>query len=449
MIRPEIQFPISKSDMVPAAPRACPMRNEMPKPTCARACAAVFLALLAGSALAADEAAVHRNLMVLDTHMDTPVNFSRPGWDFMAAHTYRDDLSQIDYPRMDKGGLDGGFFAVFTGQGPRTPEGYAAARDAALVRAMEIREMVARHPKTLELALKADDAAPSAAKGKRIVFMSIENSYPLGKDLTLMKTFYDLGVRMIGPIHSINNDLGDSATDPKGPEWHGLSPLGKDFVAEANRLGMLLDASHASDEVFDQMLSLSAAPIILSHSSARAVHNHPRNIDDARIVKLAAAGGVIQINSYSDYLVDKPEIPERTAAMRALAQKYGPFRRLTGDRFKAYLDERHAIEAKYPLPTGSIDDVMAHLLHVLKLVGPDHVGIGLDWDGGGGVAGLEDVAALPEITKRLMAAGYSESDLANIWGGNALRLLRLAEAKAAELARISPFPSNPNPVSPR
>jgi membrane dipeptidase len=407
----------------------------MPKPTLARACLAAILSLSAGSAFAADALAVHQRLMVLDTHMDTPINFTRPGWDIMSAHSFRDDLSQIDYPRMVQGGLDGGFFAVFTPQGPRTPEGYANARDAAIRRAVEIREMVARHADTFELALTAEDAEKIAARGKRIVFMSIENSYPLGKDLSLMKTFRDLGVRMIGPIHFTNNDLGDSATDPKGPEWHGLSPLGKEFVAEANRLGLLLDASHASDDVFDQMLALSASPIILSHSGARAIHNHPRNINDARIVKLAAAGGVIQINSYSDYLVDKPEIPERTAAMRALGQKYGPFRRLTGDTFKAYVAERHAIEEKYPLPTGSIDDVMAHLLHVLKLVGPDHVGIGLDWDGGGGVAGMEDVAAIPEITKRLLAAGYTEDDLAKIWGGNALRLLRQAESKSAELAR--------------
>ena len=357
---------------------------------------------------------LHQRLICLDTHLDTPASLARPGWDMMGAHTFRDDLSQIDYPRMVKGGLDGGFFAIFTPQGPRTPEGNAAARDAGIKRATEIREMVAKHADRFELALKADDAAKIAARGKRIVFMSIENSYPLGKDLTLMKTFYELGVRMLSPVHFTNNDLADSATDPKGAEWHGLSPLGKEFVAEANRLGMVLDASHASDEVFDQMLALSASPIILSHSGARAVHNHPRNIDDARIVKLAAAGGVIQINAYSDYLVDKPAIPERDAAMRALGQKYGPFRTLSGDTFKAYMAERHAIEANYPLPTGSIDDVMAHLLHVLKLVGPDHVGIGFDWDGGGGVAGMEDVAGIPEITKRLMAAGYSENDLANI-----------------------------------
>ena len=363
------------------------------------------------------------------------MNFARPGWDIMDAHTVAGDLSQVDYPRMVKGGLDGGFFAIYTPQGPRTPEGFAAARDAALKRGVEIREMVARHADKFELALRADDAAKIAARGKRIVFMSIENSYPLGKDLSLLKTFYDLGVRMVGPVHFTNNDLGDSSTDPKGPEWHGLSPLGKEFVAEANRLGMILDASHASDEVFDQMLALSTAPIILSHSGVRAVFNHPRNIDDARIQKLAAAGGIIQINSYSDYLVDTPPNPARAAAMRALGTKYGPFRTLSGDRLKAYMAERHAIEAQYPVPMATMDDFMAQMLHAIKLVGADHVGIGLDWDGGGGVTGMEDVAGIPEISKRLLAAGYTEGDLAKIWGGNALRVMRAVEAKAAQNTR--------------
>jgi membrane dipeptidase len=391
---------------------------------------AVLFAAPQGRAANADANAIHERILTLDTHIDTPMNFSRPGWDMMDAHTFTDDLSQVDYPRMVKGGLDGAFFAIFTPQGPRTEQGFARARAAALKRGQEIRDMVARHPDYFALALTADDAAKIAGEGKRFVFMSIENSYPLGKNVSTLKDFYDLGVRMVGPVHFTNNDLGDSATDPKGPEWHGLSPLGKDFVAEANRLGMVLDASHASDEVFDQMLALSRAPIILSHSGSRAVFSHPRNIDDARINKLADAGGVIQINSYGDYLVEAHEIPERNAAMRALGDKYGPFRTLAGETFKSYMSERHAIEAQYPLPKASIGDVMDHLLHVLKLVGPDHVGIGLDLDGGGGVTGMEDVAGIPEITKRLLAAGYLESDLAKIWGGNALRLLREAEAVA-------------------
>ena len=395
----------------------------------------------AQAAAVTDARAVHERLLTLDTHLDTPMNFSRPGWDIMEAHTVEGDLSQVDYPRMVKGGLDGGFFAIFTPQGPRDARGLMRAHDFAVKRGLEIRDMIAKHANQFALALTADDAARIAGQGKRFIYMSIENSYPLGKDVDTLQEFYDLGVRMVGPVHFTNNDLADSATDPKGPEWHGLSPLGKAFVAKANELHMIIDASHASDEAFDQMLALSAAPIILSHSGARAVFDHPRNIDDARIKKLAAKGGVIQINSYSDYLVATPEIPARNTAMRALNQKYGPYRTIPkGEKLTAYMEERHAIEAKYPLPRASLDDVMKHLLHVLKLVGPDHVGIGLDLDGGGGVTGMEDVADIPEITKRLIAAGYSESDLQKIWGGNALRLMR-----DVELTSIRPIPTSFRP----
>ena len=390
------------------------------------------IAVLAAApvAFAAEPNAIHERLLTLDSHLDTPMSFGRAGWSMMDNHTYADDLTQVDYPRMVRGGLDGGFFAIYTGQGPRTPEGYANARDQALRRAVQIREMVARNTGYFELATRAEDAARIVAARKRVVFQSMENAYPIGKDLTLIKTFRDLGVRMIGPVHFSNNDLADSATDPKGPEWNGLSPLGKEFVAEANRLGIVIDASHASDLAFDQMLALSTTPIILSHSGAKAVFNHPRNIDDERIKALAAKGGVIQINSYSDYMIRVPGRPELDAALRALGDKYGPYRLLSGETFRTYVRERRAIEARYPIPRATMNDLMAHILHVLKLAGPDHVGIGLDLDGGGGVTGLEDVEGIPEITRRLLAAGYGEADLAKIWSGNVLRLLREADAKA-------------------
>jgi membrane dipeptidase len=389
--------------------------------------AAIALLATAPGALAAEANAIHQRLLTLDSHLDTPMSFGRPGWSMMENHTYADDLTQVDYPRMVRGGLDGGFFAIYTAQGPRTPEGYArraTRRSSAVEIAKWCRataDISSCHPRRRRARI---------VTAKRAVYQSMENAYPIGKDLTLLKTFRDLGVRMVGPVHFSNNDLGDSATDPKGPEWNGLSPLGKEFVAEANRLGIVIDASHASDQAFDQMLALSTTPIILSHSGVKAIFNHPRNIDDERIKKLAAAGGVIQINSYSDYMVRVPETPERDQALRALGQKYGPYRTLAGDTFRAYVRERLAIEAGYPVPRATMNDLMAHLIHTLKLAGPDHVGIGLDLDGGGGVTGLDDVEAIPEITRRLLQAGYSESDLAKIWSGNVLRLLREADAKA-------------------
>jgi membrane dipeptidase len=385
---------------------------------------AAALAMAPGLARAAENArALHMKLTCLDTHLDMPANLARPGWDVMKRHSYDTDLTQVDYPRMIQGGLDGGFFAIYTPQGPVTEDGMNAMRDAAFLRAAEIREMVAAHPDRFELAFLAEDAKRINAEKKIFVYQSIENSGILGRDVTLLRSFHKLGVRLAGPIHFLNNQLGDSATDKR--EWGGLSPLGKEFVKEANDLGVVLDASHSSDDVFDQMLELSRAPIICSHSSCRAINNHPRNLDDARIKKLAAAGGTIQMNSV--YLIPAPNNPDRSKAEAAIGGKLENLGGMTPAQATATVREvaaqMKALDKKYPVPKATLDDYMKHILHALDLVGPDHVGIGADWDGGGGVVGLEDVSALPKITERLVKAGYTEAQLANFWGGNALRVL--------------------------
>jgi membrane dipeptidase len=284
--------------------------------------------------------------------------------------------------------------------------------------------MVAAHPGQFELAFEPEDAARIAARGKRIVFQSIENSSPLGTDVSLLRVFHKLGVRMAGPVHFKTNQLGDSATDDK--KWNGLSPMGRDFVALANDLGIILDASHASDDVFDQMMDTSRAPIICSHSGCRAVFNHPRNLDDARIKRLAAAGSTIQINSYNEYLVTIPPNPERDKAAAALRGKPLPRDASAADVAKSLRDQVAAakeLDRQYPIPKANFETYMTHVMHALDLVGPDHVGIGADWDGGGGVIGFEDITALPKITDRLVKAGYTEAQLANFWGGNTLRVL--------------------------
>ena len=391
--------------------------------------AAAVLAPLAAHAAANPARALHNRLICLDTHLDTPASLARTGWDIMKRHGGNIDSTQVDYPRMVEGGLTGGFFAIFTPQAPLTPEGLLAMRDAAFLRAAEIREMVAAHPDKFELAFAPEDAARIAAKGKRIVFQSIENSSPLGEDVLLLRVFYKLGVRMAGPVHFTNNQLADSATDKK--KWGGLSPLGKDFVNEANDLGVVLDASHASDDVFDQMSALSRAPIICSHSGCRAVFDHPRNLDDARIKKLAAAGSTIQINSYNEYLVTVPPNPARDQAMAALRAKTraapGASAAEVARSLRDSVAATRTLNAQYPIPRATFETYMNHVLHALDLVGPDHVGIGADWDGGGGVSGMEDVTSLPKITERLVNAGYTEAQLANFWGGNALRVLGKAQ----------------------
>ncbi|KRA61294.1 peptidase M19 [Caulobacter sp. Root656] len=378
---------------------------------------------------AASPRAIHEGLLTLDTHLDTPANFGRPGWDILDRHDAAKDGSQIDYPRMVEGGLDGGFFAIYTPQGPRTPEATRAARDAALIRGVEIREMVAKHGDKFGLALKADDAATIAAQGKRVVFISIENSYPIDGDVTLLSAFYALGVRISGLAHFKNNDMADSSTDK--PEWHGLSPLGKQFVAEANRLGVVLDGSHSSDDVLDQLISLSKTPVILTHSGCKAVFDHPRNVDDARLKALADSGGVIQVDAYSSYLIDTPKNPDREAAMAALMAKAGARAKMTEDQRAAFMTEYKAIDTKWPVRKATFEDFMNHLNHALKVAGVDHVGIGLDFDGGGGVTGLNDASGYWKISERLLAEGYTKADLEKIWSGNVLRLLRAAEAAKA------------------
>ena len=381
---------------------------------------------------------VHEKALTLDTHLDTAVHLARPGWSILDRHSLANDISQVDLPRMVSGGLDGGFWAIYVGQGERNAAGYARARDNALRIAIRLRELTLRHPDRFELALTSADAARIEAVGKRVVYLSIENAYPLGQDLTLLRTFHDLGVRMFGPVHFLNNDFGDSATDPKGPEWGGLSPLGRASVAEANKLGIVLDASHASDLVLAQLLELSAAPIVLSHSGCKAVFDHPRNIGDDLLKKLAAKGGVISMNSLAAYLVSVEISDPRKAALADLQKRLGHQSTWTAAAAAEFSTAKAAIDEQYPIRQVTIDDFMAHLLHALKVVGPEHVGIGADWDGGGGVVGLDDASYLPRITQRLLDAGYSEADIAKIWGGNVLRVMGEVERVRTRLTGITP-----------
>ena len=395
--------------------------------------AAALLLLTAGPAASAPRsgaadpaAALQQRLVTLDTHLDTPASLALPGWSIMDAHDARQDYTQVDLPRMKKGGLDGGFWAIYTPQGPLDAESTRKARDFAIMRGIAIREMVAAHPESFALAAKAADAPAIKAAGKRVVYLSIENAWPLGDDPTLLRSFYAMGVRISGFAHVRTNQFADSSTDKA--KWDGLSPLGVQLLAEMNRLGVVPDLSHSSDRALDDALRLSKTPLILTHSGCKAVFDHPRNIDDAHLKALAAAGGVIQINSV--YVKGLKQSPEREAAMKALEAKYPEDRTLTAADRQAMLAERHALDAKYPEARASFDDLMANLLHALQVAGVDHVGIGLDWDGGGGVAGLDDIADLPKITRALLAAGYSEADIAKIWSGNVLRVLAAAEAEA-------------------
>jgi membrane dipeptidase len=367
----------------------------------------------------------HQQMLVLDTHLDTPELFEHPGWRFDEWHDRDFDKSQIDLPRMEQGGLDGGFFVIYTPQGPLTPEGYAKARDAALTREMWIQRVVAANADKMELATTAEDALRIARAGKRIVFQSIENSYPLGTDLTLLQWYHDQGVRLAGPVHFRNNQFADSATD-KVRAWGGFSPLGKQWVAEMNRLGMVIDVSHASDDVFDQALALSKTPIIASHSGPKAIFDHPRNLDDARMRRLAKAGGVLQVNSV--YLMDG----DHDEARNRISDRQDHWGELSPAEQRKLIADKARADAANPYAGPDFELFMKSLLHCIAVMGVDHVGIGADWDGGGGVRGMEDITALPKITARLRREGFSDANIEKIWSGNVLRVLSQAEDWASK-----------------
>jgi membrane dipeptidase len=384
-----------------------------------------FAILLAATALSAcstggdkpkgAEAPLHSRMLVLDTHLDTPLHFERQGWNFADRHDLATDLSQLDIPRMKDGNLDGGFFAIYTEQGPLDAKGYAAALAHARKRSDLIDRTIAAHRDAIGPALTADDARRLNRDGKLIAFKSIENSYPLGEDLSLLGEFHKKGVRLAGPVHSKNNQFADSATDK--PRWNGLSPLGKKWVAEMNRLGIVIDASHSSDATFDQLLELSKYPILLSHSSLRSANDHPRNLDEGRLKALAAKGGAMCISTI--FLSEMNLSPER-------AELFGKYEHVgeLSPAEQADLTRRwRELDKTESMWAADFEKYMAMMLRAIEVGGVDHICFGADWDGGGGLTGIEDISALPKVTERLKAAGYSDADIEKMWSGNILRVL--------------------------
>ena len=367
-------------------------------------------------------ASLHERLFTLDTHIDTPTaSLLREGWDFATAHDFAADGSQCDLPRMRAGGIDALVFAVYTAQAARTPEGFAAAHDQAIRVFERTRETIRGNAAACGLALTGADALRLKLEGRRAFYLSMENSYPLGLDARNVAKFHAFGMRMLGLTHLLNNDLADSSTDPRGAEWGGLGPLGREVVAECNRLRVVVDASHASDAALSDLLAVSKAPVILSHSGCRAVCDHPRNIGDDLLRALAAKGGVIQINALPVAVVPMRD-DGRAAAIAAMLMQLKD-KVLTPD-VKAWASgEWGRLEHAYPAPAVTMDNYVRHIEHAVRVAGSEHVGIGCDFDGGGGFPGLSSVADYPAITAALLARGWSEAALAKLWGGNTFRLL--------------------------
>lgn len=376
-------------------------------------------------------AEIHEGLLVLDSHLDTPANFRNEDFSLIADNPSVLGRVQVDLPKMQRGGLDGGFWVIYTAQGPLTDGAYAAAYAAAMTRMQDIRTAAETYPDDFEIALTASDAERIVSGGKRVMYISMENSYPIGLDLANIETFYDFGLRMIGPVHFRDNQFADSATDLSVDSYGGLSELGEGLVREANRLGMVVDGSHAGDDTVRDIMTISTTPIILTHTGAKAIFDHPRNVDDELLKEIADDGGVIQINGLGSYLEELVPSAERAAALAELtAEANGrEFGDLSDEEQAEFMAKRQIVNATYPAPLSTFEKFMEHLLHALSVVGPDHIGMGADWDGGGGVEGMEDVSYLPKVTAALLEAGYTEEDLAKIWGGNMLRLVSTAEAE--------------------
>ncbi|GAB3331834.1 dipeptidase [Hymenobacter humi] len=382
--------------------------------------------------LQAKARAIHERAFTVDSHEDTPSeSLLNAAFDLAQDHTLQDG-SQVDLPKMKRGGLDAVFWVVYVGQGPRTPAGYANIRQEAQAQFDAIAATIKKYPTELALATTPAEALRVRKAGQRAVFIGIENGYTIGQDLGLLQTYYNQGARYITLCHSSNNDLCDSSTDPTGPEYQGLSQLGRQAVQEMNRLGIMVDVSHTSDSTFYDVLKLSTVPVIASHSASRALSDVPRNLTDDMVRALAKKGGVVQLNLYSPYVKTQVKTAERQAAEQALLAKYhikNPLNvyALPAPEKQQALAEYAQLEKQLPVPLATVQDAVNQIDHLVQVAGIDHVGIGSDFDGGTVLNGLANVGDFPNLTLELVRRGYSAHDLNKIWSGNLFRVMRAVE----------------------
>ncbi len=376
--------------------------------------------------------AIHSEVLTLDSHVDTPLMLMRDGFDISEHNDPHDGGGKLDFPRMFEGGLDAAFFAVFLSQGELSPEAYAENHKRALQIFDLIHQAIEENRDMAELALTADDARRISDEGRLAIYIGNENGYPIGKDLELLQTYYDLGSRYMGLSHSRNNQICDASTDNDGPLHGGLSDFGVEVVRELNRIGMMVDVSHISDDAFYDVLEVTEVPVIASHSNVRAIADHPRNLDDDMIIALAENGGVLQLSVLSAYVKDMEPSPEREEAFAELRERWNNFQGLSDEEMEQAREEWWALNSKYPAPMATVADLVDHIDHVVELVGVEYVGIGTDFDGGGALEDCFDVAELPNITKELVKRGYTRDEIEKIWSGNFLRVFREAEAFAGK-----------------
>ena len=387
------------------------------------------------AALVSRARALHDRVLTLDTHIDIPLNYATrevdPGVD---------GGFQVDLPQMREGGLDAGFFIVYVAQTERTPENEAQAKADAMTKFEAIHRMAEEmYPEEIEIAYSADDFERIRASGKLVAAIGIENGYVIGTDLSLLETYHDLGARYITLTHQGHNDIADSSTprDALGDveaEHDGVSAFGEEVIAEMNRLGIVVDVSHISKTAMLDAVRQSKAPVVASHSSVRALMDHPRNLDDEQLQALRENGGVMQTVAVGSFLSETAA--RRRDAYNRIRAEFGMIRgqqpeELGAEPYEDYIGRIEALDNRYPDAT--VADFVDHIDHAVDLIGIDHVGISSDFDGGGGVVGWNDASETLNMTVELVRRGYTEEQIAKLWGGNLLRVLREVEQVAERL----------------
>ena len=376
-----------------------------------------------------DVAAIHASTLTLDTHIDIPLTYMTE-----IDPSGETDL-QVDLPKLKAGQLDSGFWIIYTPQGELTEAGYASGQEIAKTRNTAILALTQTHSDTFEMAKTTADIRRIVGAGKHAVIIGMENAYPLGETLDDVPLWASRGVRYMGITHFGHNQFGDSSNpNPErdnGPKWNGLSPLGKALVRAMNDNGIMVDVSHAGKDTMMQAADLSRAPIIASHSGVKAVSDSPRNLDDEQLRKIRDVNGVVQMVALAAYV--KGLTPAQLSFQAEMEKMFqvrnaADVEKLSEDdqiKFEQARNKLRSMEAP-----ANVADFVDHIDHAVKIAGIDHVGIASDFDGGGGVIGWKDASETQNVTAELVRRGYSEADIAKIWGGNLMRVMDAAQEAA-------------------
>lgn len=371
------------------------------------------------------EKEMHSDFLTIDTHIDIPIKLTRDStYNLEVDNSLLAGGSRTDFPRMDKGGLDAAFFIVWTAQEECDSISTQRANDKAHNILKTIKSRISSSPSFAQLAFSSDDIIKINDSKRHPILIGMENGYPIGKDISQVEHFYNLGIRYLTLCHTKNNDICCSSSDES--EDKGLTNFGIEVVHELNKLGIIIDVSHISDSSFYQVMKYSKAPVIATHSNARALCNHPRNMTDNMIKLLAKNGGIIDINFVDEYLKTPEPNAERDSVVAIIKSKYSD-PNVSEKEKEELAKEWDDIHTKFPSKHAALSDVIDHIDYVVKLVGIDYVGIGSDFDGGGRVDGLNDVSEMGNITSELLKRGYSEKDIEKIWSGNFMRVFREVE----------------------